>query len=148
VFLWLPFMWSGGGGVGEVLAKQSAGASTWLIRVRSRLQFWRNLMRTVQVFCRYQSGALRWISQRFGGDAADWPLTLGQLKATGVDFGVFLFRLLLDGQQGLRRENLFVFKLQEREKAALSLLNLFWVRNFRVSGQLAGLSAGKSEAPE
>jgi len=48
-----------------------------------------------------------------------WPQTLGQLKATGVDFGVFLFRLLLDGQQGLRRESVRFQTTPEREKAAL-----------------------------
>ena len=49
------------------------------------------------------------------------PWTLGQLKATGVDFGVFPIPAQQRRATGIGGENLFVFKATpEREKAALT----------------------------
>jgi len=71
----------------------------------------------------------------FGGDAADFDSGNSKLLAWILVF--FPFRLLVRRATGLRRESVRFQTTPEREKAALRFAESFWVRNFRVSGQLA-----------
>jgi len=56
MFLWLPFMWSGGGELVNAVSRKRGEVNQGAI---TALQFWRNLIEDVQLFCRCQSGALR-----------------------------------------------------------------------------------------
>lgn len=118
VFTWLPFMWGGGGelaGEGESPNLVNGGAI-------AALELWRGLMQDGSAILSAPERGYE-LDGFLAGKVAmqlSGPWTLGQLQATGVDFGV------LPIPQGVRRatssggENLFVFKTTpEREKAAL-----------------------------
>ena len=118
VFLWLPFMWSGGG---ELVTDMSTDMSNG--GAISALQFWRNLSEDGSAVLSLPGRGFE-IDGFIAGKVAmqlTGPWTLGQLKASGVDFGVFPIPAALRRATGIGGENLFVLKTTpEREKAALT----------------------------
>ena len=122
VFLWLPFMWSGGG---ELVSdrKQEALSSALVNQgAIAALEFWRNLIEDGSAVLSLPERGFE-IDGFLAGKVAmqlTGPWTLGQLKATGVDFGVFPIPAQERRASGIGGENLFVFKTTpERERAAL-----------------------------
>lgn len=122
VFMWLPFLWSGGENLTNAhidgiakdvnLVNESALAA---------LQFWRDLMDDNSAILSlpergyemngFLSGK---VAMQFSG-----PWTLGELGKTGVDFGVFPIPSQRQQATVTGGENLFVFKTTpEREQAA------------------------------
>lgn len=121
VFLWLPFMWSGGGEFAadkqeaKAVALENQGAI-------AALQFWRNLIDDGSAILSLPERGFE-IDSFLAGKVAmqlTGPWTLGQLKATGVDFGVFPIPADVKQATAIGGENLFVLKTTpQREKAAL-----------------------------
>lgn len=142
VFLWLPFMWSGGG---ELVSpdNQEAGAMPKAIPVLAlenqgaiaALQFWRNLIDDGSAVLSLPERGFE-IDGFLKGSVAmqlTGPWTLGQLKATGVDFGVFPIPATVRRATGIGGENLFVFKTTpEREKAALTFAEYVLSEQFQI----------------
>lgn len=116
VFLWLPFMWSGGGELASTDMAANEGAI-------AALQFWRNLISDGSAVLSQPERGFE-IDGFLKGSVAmqvTGPWTLGQLKASGVDFGVFPIPAGVKRATGIGGENLFVLKTTpEREKAALT----------------------------
>lgn len=122
VFVWLPFMWSGGGEL--VSGESQVAAAVDLLNNKgavSALQFWRDLIADGSVILSgpergYETDAL------LAGKVAmqlTGPWTLGQFQATGVDFGVFPIPSSQRPATSIGGENLFLFKTTPaREKAA------------------------------
>lgn len=134
VFLWLPFMWSGGGELVNA-GKQEAGASTLVNQgAIAALQFWRNLIEDGSVVLSLPERGFE-IDGFLKGSVAmqlTGPWTLGQLKATGVDFGVFPIPIAARRATGIGGENLFVFKTTpKREKAALKFAEFVLSQQFQ-----------------
>lgn len=120
VFLWLPFLWSGGGelALGDKLqpaALENKGAI-------ASLEFWHNLIEDGSATLSLPERGFE-IDSFLAGKVAmqlTGPWTLGQLKATGVDFGVFPIPVDVRPATAIGGENLFVMKTTpEQEKAAL-----------------------------
>jgi multiple sugar transport system substrate-binding protein len=121
VFLWLPFMWSGGG---ELVSNVKEVSAVTLDNqgALAALQFWRNLIEDGSAILSLPERGFETDSFLAGKVAMQLtgPWTLGQLKATGVDFGVFPLPFAVRRATGIGGENLFVFKTTlQREKAAL-----------------------------
>lgn len=121
VFLWLPFMWSGGG---ELISngKEVSAVSLDNQGALVALQFWRNLIEDGSAILSLPERGFETDSFLAGSVAMQLtgPWTLGQFKATGVDFGVFPLPFAVRRATGIGGENLFVFKTTpQREKAAL-----------------------------
>jgi multiple sugar transport system substrate-binding protein len=120
VFLWLPFMWSGGG---ELVSadRQLPGAMENGGAIAS-LELWRNLIEDGSAVLSLPERGFE-IDGFLAGKVAmqlTGPWTLGQLKATGVDFDVFPIPVDARRATAIGGENLFVMKTTpEREKAAL-----------------------------
>ena len=134
VFLWLPFMWSGGGELVNA-GKQEAGSSTLVNQgAIAALQFWSNLIEDGSVVLSLPERGFE-IDGFLKGSVAmqlTGPWTLGQLKATGVDFGVFPIPFAARRATGIGGENLFVFKTTpEREKAALKFAEFVLSEEFQ-----------------
>lgn len=118
VFLWLPFMWSGGGelalGDKQPAAMENRGAI-------ASLEFWHNLIEDGSATLSLPERGFE-IDSFLAGKVAmqlTGPWTLGQLKATGVDFGVFPIPVDVRHATAIGGENLFVMKTTpEQEKAA------------------------------
>jgi multiple sugar transport system substrate-binding protein len=121
VFLWLPFMWSGGG---ELISNGKEVSAVTLDNQGAivALQFWRNLIEDGSAILSLPERGFE-IDSFLAGSVAmqlTGPWTLGQIKATGVDFGVFPLPFAVRRATGIGGENLFVFKTTlQREKAAL-----------------------------
>lgn len=134
VFLWLPFMWSGGG---ELVsdAKQEAKAVTLENQgAIAALQFWRNLINDGSAVLSLPERGFE-IDSFLAGKVAmqlTGPWTLGQLKATGVDFGVFPIPADVRQVTAIGGENLFVLKTTpQREKAALKFAEFVLSEEFQ-----------------
>ena len=140
VFMWLPFLWSGGGalervgsgewqvgsgGNKETLQTNGGKTKTSIQLVNpgaiAALQFWRDLMD--------DGSAVLSAPERgyeLDGFLADkvamqlsGPWTLGQLEATGVDFGVLPIPKQVTQATAIGGENLFLLKTTpEQERAA------------------------------
>ncbi len=136
VFLWLPFMWSGGGelsgdnqepGKIPVPALVNEGAI-------AALQFWRNLIDDGSAILSLPERGFE-IDGFVSGKVAmqlTGPWTLGQLKATGVDFGVFPIPADVRRATGIGGENLFVFKTTpKQEQAALKFVEYVLSEQFQ-----------------
>ena len=124
VFTWLPFLWSGGGD----LVAQSPDVSKPRIQLVNEgaiaaLDLWRNLIQDGSAIL---SGPERGyeLDGFLAGKVAmqlSGPWTLGQLQATGVDFGVLPIPKGVTQATAAGGENLFLFKTTpEREQAALT----------------------------
>lgn len=117
VFLWLPFMWSGGGELvasdNHLPAIENAGAT-------SAMEFWRSLIADNSAVLSSPERGFE-IDDFLAGKVAmqiTGPWTLGQLKATGVDFDVFPIPTKLRPATAIGGENLFVFKTNPKQQAA------------------------------
>ena len=119
VFMWLPFLWSGGG----ELTDSSQAVNLVSQKATSALQFWRDLID--------DGGAVLSLPERgyemnrfLAGKVAmqlSGPWTLRQLQQTGVDFDVFPIPSEVRQATVVGGENLFLFKTTaERERAAFS----------------------------
>ncbi len=120
VFLWLPFMWSGGGEM--VSADKQHPAAMENSGAIASLQFWQNLIADGSVILSLPERGFE-VDNFLAGKVAmqlTGPWALGQLKATGVDFDVFPIPEDVRRATAIGGENLFVMKTTpEREKAAL-----------------------------
>ena len=120
VFLWLPFMWSGGGELVSAGGLQPDGMENR--GAIASLQFWRNLIEDGSAVLSLPERGFE-IDSFLAGKVAmqlTGPWTLAQIKATGVDFGVFPIPVDVRHATAIGGENLFVMKTTpEREKAAL-----------------------------
>lgn len=118
VFLWLPFLWSGGGEmvntVKEAYTVENQGAI-------AALQFWRNLIADGSAILSLPERGFE-LDGFLAGKVAmqlTGPWTLGQLKATGVDFAAFPIPAAVKPATGIGGENLFVCKTTlQKERAA------------------------------
>jgi multiple sugar transport system substrate-binding protein len=123
VFLWLPFMWSGGG---ELASADHAAVTPSYNLVNqgaiASLQFWHDLIQDGAAILSLPERGFE-IDGFLAGKVAmqlTGPWTLGQLKATGVDFDVFPIPADVSRATAIGGENLFAFKsTPEREQAAL-----------------------------
>lgn len=123
VFLWLPFMWSGGGELVSADKQEARAVSLDNQGAIAALQFWRNLIEDGSATLSLPERGFETDSFLAGKVAMQLtgPWTLGQLKTTGVDFGVFPLPAAVRQVTGIGGENLFVFKTTpQREKAALT----------------------------
>lgn len=124
VFTWLPFMWSGGGELLETVTGADTRSKIQLANpgAIAALQLWRDLMQDGSAIL---SGPERGyeLDGFLAGKVAmqlSGPWTLGQLGATGVDFGVMPIPAEAQRATVIGGENLFLFKTTpEREQAAL-----------------------------
>lgn len=120
VFLWLPFMWSGGGEL--VSADKQHPAALENMGAIASLQFWQNLITDNSAILSLPERGFE-IDDFVAGKVAmqlTGPWTIGQLKATGVDFDVFPIPMSKRRATAIGGENLFVMKTTpEREKAAI-----------------------------
>lgn len=122
VFLWLPFLWSGGGELGNTQGQEaSAIALANNQGAIAALQFWRNLIEDGSTILSLPERGYETDNFLAGKVAMQLtgPWTLGQLKATGVDFGVFPIPAQKEQATATGGENLFILKTTpEREQAA------------------------------
>lgn len=132
VFLWLPFMWSGGGelvstGGLQPAAMENKGAI-------ASLQFWRNLIEDGSAVLSLPERGFE-IDSFLAGKVAmqlTGPWTLAQIKATGVDFGVFPIPVDVRRATAIGGENLFVMKTTpQQEKAALKFAQFVVSQEFQ-----------------
>ena len=126
VFLWLPFLWAGGGEIDTVAHLPTQGTLSDSVNqdhegAIAALDFWRDLIDDGSAILSLPERGFE-IDGFLKGSVAmqlTGPWTLGQLKATGVDFGVFPIPAQKQRATGIGGENLFVFKTTpERERAA------------------------------
>lgn len=116
-------MWSGGGEL--VSGNQTAKTPSYNLVNQgaiAALQFWQDLLADGSAVLSLPERGFE-LDGFLAGKVAmqlTGPWTLGQLKATGVDFGVFPIPAQERHATAIGGENLFVFKTTpEREKAAL-----------------------------
>ncbi|MBH8562970.1 ABC transporter substrate-binding protein [Nostoc sp. CENA67] len=122
VFTWLPFMWSSNG---ELISGDSQNPAGVILKDNqgaiAALQYWYNLIQDGSAML---SGPERgYETEAFlNGRVAmqlNGPWTLGELQATGVDFGVFPIPINKRPATVIGGENLFLFKTTpERQQAA------------------------------
>ena len=126
VFMWLAFMWSGGGELttgGEILPLSSSGVNLVNQGATSALQFWRDLIEDGSAVLSLPERGYEMdgflagkVAMQFSG-----PWTLGQVQATGVDFNVLPMPSAQRQATVIGGENLFLFKTNpERERAAFT----------------------------
>lgn len=117
VFLWLPFMWSGGG---ELVADDSQTPTVVNEGAILAMEFWRSLIADNSAVLSAPERGFE-IDDFLAGKVAmqiTGPWTLGQLKATGVDYDVFPIPTKLKPATAIGGENLFVFKSNPKQEAA------------------------------
>lgn len=128
VFTWLPFMWSGGGELIQDTSERGDAQPLPSVRLDNSgsiaaLQLWRELIEDGSAVL---SGPERGyeLDGFLAGKVAmqlSGPWTLGQLGASGVDFGVLPIPAEAKQATVVGGENLFLFKTTpERERAALT----------------------------
>ncbi|PPS42207.1 ABC transporter substrate-binding protein [Chroococcidiopsis sp. TS-821] len=134
VFLWLPFMWSAGG---ELVGDTQQAVAVDLANnsgAIAALQFWQNLIADGSAVLSLPERGFE-IDNFLAGKVAmqlTGPWTLGQLKSTGVDFGVFPIPVNKRRATGIGGENLFVFKsTPQREQAALKFAEFVLSEQFQ-----------------
>ncbi|MGB5962993.1 MAG: ABC transporter substrate-binding protein [Coleofasciculaceae cyanobacterium] len=130
VFMWLPFLWSGGG----ELTDSTQTVNLVNPKATSALQFWRDLMDDGSTVLSLPERGYE-MNRFLAGKVAmqlSGPWTLGQLQQTGVDFDVF--PIPSGGRQAtvVGGENLFLFKTTaERERAAFSFAEFVLAEAFQ-----------------
>jgi multiple sugar transport system substrate-binding protein len=121
VFIWLAFLWSGGGSVTPNPTDTLAAVNVKNPGAEAALQFWADLVKdgSAQLSAPERGYEL---DNFLAGKVAmqvTGPWTLGQLAQSGVDFGVFPIPRQAAAATALGGENLFVMKTTpEREQAA------------------------------
>ncbi len=124
VFMWLPFLWSGGGELTNVQSRDIA-KDVELVNegAIAALQFWRDLIEDGSAVLSLPERGYE-MNRFIGGKVAmqfSGPWTLGELKRTGVDFSVFPMPSKARKATVVGGENLFLFKTTpERERAAFT----------------------------
>lgn len=121
VFIWLPFMWSGGGELAESPAKVDLAENTGAI---SALQLWQDLVKDGSVVLSAPERGFETDAFVAGKVAMQvtgpWTLTYIYNDIKNGDFGVFPIPKNERQATSIGGENLFLFKTtSEREKAAL-----------------------------
>ncbi|WP_009631229.1 ABC transporter substrate-binding protein [Synechocystis sp. PCC 7509] len=117
VFLWLPFMWSGGG---ELVASDNHLPAIVNPGAIASMELWRSLIADGSAVLSLPERGFE-IDNFLAGKVAmqiTGPWTLGQLQATGVDFDVFPIPTKLKPATAIGGENLFVFKSNPKQEAA------------------------------
>lgn len=131
VFLWLPFMWSGGG---EIVADDKQTPAIVNQGAIASLELWQNLIADGSAVLSLPERGFE-IDDFLAGKVAmqiTGPWTLGQLKATGVDFGVFPIPTKSRRATAVGGENLFIFKsTPQREAAALKFAEFVLSEEFQ-----------------
>ncbi len=144
VFLWLPFMWSGGGELVSGSNSNSEANTTSSYNLVNQgaiaaLQFWRNLIDDGSAILSLPERGYE-IDAFLQGKVAmqiTGPWTLGQFKTTGVDFGVFPIPGNVRQATAIGGENLFVFKsTPERERAAFKFAEYVLSEQFQTQWAL------------
>lgn len=134
VFLWLPFMWSGGGELVSDAKQEAKAVALENQGAIAALQFWRNLIDDGSAILSLPERGFE-IDSFLAGKVAmqlTGPWTLGQLKATGVDFGVFPIPADVRQVTAIGGENLFVLKTTpQQEKAALKFAEFVLSKEFQ-----------------
>ena len=156
VFMWLPFLWSGGGDltsgnggehlertVNELPASLSSSSSLSVNFVSDgairALQFWRDLMADGSAVLSAPERGYEMDGFLAGKVAMQLsgPWTLGQLQATGVDFSVFPIPSEVKPATVIGGENLFLFKTtSEREQAAFKFAEYVLGKEFQTQWAL------------
>ncbi len=135
VFVWLPFMWSAGGELVGGDSQNAAGIDlTENKGAIAALQFWRDLITDGSAILSgpergYETDAILAgkVAMQFTGS---W--TLGQFKATNVDFGVFPLPVGERPATSIGGENLFVLKTTpKQEKAAFKFIEYVLSEEFQ-----------------
>jgi multiple sugar transport system substrate-binding protein len=125
VFMWLPFLWSGGGDLRGEQGDQKGHVQASVKLVSSgaiaALQFWRDLINDGSAILSAPERGYE-LDGFLAGKVAmqlSGPWTLGALQATGVDFGVLPIPRQVTQATAIGGENLFLLKTTpEREQAA------------------------------
>jgi multiple sugar transport system substrate-binding protein len=133
VFMWLPFMWSAGGNwQDETLFHQLIDTQTRNQNIKpninlvndgaiAALQFWRDLIQDGSAILSQPERGYE-LDQFIAGKVAmqlTGPWTLGQLRATNIDYAVMPIPVQQQPATSIGGENLFIFKTTpEQEKAA------------------------------
>ncbi|MBW4663407.1 MAG: ABC transporter substrate-binding protein [Chroococcus sp. CMT-3BRIN-NPC107] len=117
VFLWLPFMWSGGG---ELVANDNQTPAIVNPGAISSMELWHSLIADGSALLSLPERGFETDNFLAGKVAMQitGPWTLGQLQATGVDFDVFPIPTKLKPATAIGGENLFVFKSNPKQEAA------------------------------
>lgn len=138
VFLWLPFLWSGGGEM--VSADKQHPAAMMESGAIASLQLWHDLIADGSAILSLPERGFE-IDAFLAGKVAmqlTGPWTLGQLKATGIDFDVFPIPQNVRRATAIGGENLFVMKTTpEREKAALKFAEYVASQEFQTEWAIA-----------
>ncbi|MBD0346821.1 MAG: ABC transporter substrate-binding protein [Coleofasciculus sp. Co-bin14] len=152
VFMWLPFLWSGGGELIPVISHDVNLVNESAI---AALQFWRDLIEDNSAVLSLPERGYEMngfiagkVAMQFSG-----PWTLGELKRTGVEFSVFPMPSEARQATVIGGENLFLFKTTpERERAAFTFAEYVMGEEFQTqwaieTGYLpVNLKARQSEA--
>lgn len=138
VFMWLPFMWSGGG---QLTDSPSDVSRVNLLNAGAiaALQFWNELIKDDSASLSLPERGFE-LDNFLSGKVAmqlSGPWTLGELQTTGVDFGVFPLPKLVEQTTVIGGENLFLFKTtSEREKAAFTFAQYVMGEEFQTKWAL------------
>lgn len=123
VFMWLPFLWSGGGELRGEMGEQGETKANRLVSAGAiaALQFWRDLLDDGSAVLSAPERGYE-LDGFLAGKVAmqlSGPWTLGQLQATGADFGVLPMPTQATQATAIGGENLFLLKTTpDREQAA------------------------------
>lgn len=127
VFTWLPFMFSGGGDWGTSVDLVNEGAI-------AALQLWRDLIQDGSAILSQPERGYE-LDGFLAGKVAmqlSGPWALGQLQATGVDFGVLPIPTGTQPATAIGGENLFLFKsTPDRERAAFQFAEFVMSETFQ-----------------
>jgi multiple sugar transport system substrate-binding protein len=127
VFTWLPFMWSGGGDLGEGVNILNQGAI-------SALDLWRSLIKDGSAILSQPERGYE-LDEFIAGKVAmqlSGPWTLAQLQQAKIDFGVLPIPVGKQQATSTGGENLFLFKSKpEREQAAFKFAEFVMSESFQ-----------------
>lgn len=137
VFMWLPFLWSAGGELTNVIDNGSSEDIQLVSQEATRaLQFWRDLLVDGSAVLSLPERGYE-MSRFLTGKVAmqlSGPWTLGELRATGVDFGVLPMPSNVRQATVVGGENLFVLHTTpERERAAFMFAEYVMGEDFQIA---------------
>jgi multiple sugar transport system substrate-binding protein len=139
VFNWLPFMWSGGGELTSAEQSDPAAVNLANSGAIAALQLWRDLLDDGTAVLSLPERGYE-LDGFLAGKVAmqlSGPWTLGQLQATGVDFGVIPIPTQATRATASGGENLFIFKTTpERERAAFTFAEYVLSEEFQTQWAL------------
>ncbi len=156
VFMWLPFLWSGGGELTDVQGVARSKDVNLVNESATRaLQFWKDLIEDGSAVLSLPERGYE-MNRFLTGKVAmqlSGPWTLRELKATGVDFSVFPMPSEVRQATVIGGENLFLFKTTpERERAAFAFAEYVMGEEFQTAWAIGtgylpvNLKARQSEA--